>query len=389
MQIINNYMEFYMEKGELVNFRSNKWLKYVKALGNGGTGKTLLFKDEKMDMYFALKRYSYTNEDYRQEYYERFINEIKMLMRVYHPNIARAYDYYLYPSVMTGYLQMEFIDGTSINNFFSNNENYIYLEKIFLQAINTFEYLEKNNILHRDIRPQNLLIDNNNNLKLIDFGFGKEFTPRDKEKEGKSVVLNWPISEFPEELNEGQKFYDESTEIFFLGKLFEHIIKDNNLKTTFKYMPILNEMIQVRREERYSSFCDINNDISMKNFNKSILTEENKKIYNNFADCIYSKIDTLKERIKKKEVNSILEGLEKTLNDNLFEEYIQNNLELISCFTNEVKKYNKSNDIVRVKVQDFYDLLKSLSFDKQQVIIDNLYNKLSNINIEYDDDLPF
>ena len=378
-----------MEKGELVNFRSNKWLKYVKALGNGGTGKTLLFKDEKMDMYFALKRYSYTNEDYRQEYYERFINEIKMLMRVYHPNIARAYDYYLYPSVMTGYLQMEFIDGTSINNFFSNNENYIYLEKIFLQAINTFEYLEKNNILHRDIRPQNLLIDNNNNLKLIDFGFGKEFTPRDKEKEGKSVVLNWPISEFPEELNEGQKFYDESTEIFFLGKLFEHIIKDNNLKTTFKYMPILNEMIQVRREERYSSFCDINNDISMKNFNKSILTEENKKIYNNFADCIYSKIDTLKERIKKKEVNSILEGLEKTLNDNLFEEYIQNNLELISCFTNEVKKYNKSNDIVRVKVQDFYDLLKSLSFDKQQVIIDNLYNKLSNINIEYDDDLPF
>ena len=378
-----------MKKGELVRFQNNKWLKYVKELGNGGTGKTLLFKDEEIDMYFAIKRYSYTNEDYREEYYERFINEIKMLMRVYHPNIARAYYYYLYPAAVTGYLQMEFIEGTSIDNFFYNNENYILLDKIFLQAINTFEYLEKNNTLHRDIRPQNLMIDKNNNLKLIDFGFGKEFTPGDKKKEGKSVVLNWPISEFPEELSGEQKFYDESTEIFLLGKIFEHIIKDNNLKSSFKYASILNDMIRVEREKRYNSFCDINNDISTKNFNESILTEENKEIYNNFAKSIYSKINTLKEQIKKKEVNSILEGLEKTLNDNLFEEFIQNNLELISCFTNEVKKYYTSNDIERENVQAFYDLLKSLSSDKQRVIIDNLYNKLSNIYIDYDDDLPF
>lgn len=210
-----------------------------------------------------------------------------------------------------------------------------------------------------------------------------------KKKEGKSVVLNWPISEFPEELSGEQKFYDESTEIFLLGKIFEHIIKDNNLKSTFKYMSILNDMIRVEREKRYNSFCNINNDISTKNFNESILTEENKEIYNNFAKSIFSKINTLKEQIKKKEVNSILEGLEKTLNDNLFEEFIQNNLELISCFTNEVKKYYTSNDIKREKVQAFYDLLKSLSSDKQQVIIDNLYNKLSNIYIDYDDDLPF
>lgn len=154
-------------------------------------------------------------------------------------------------------------------------------------------------------------------------------------------------------------------------------------------MSILNDMIRVEREKRYNSFCNINNDISTKNFNESILTEENKEIYNNFAKSIFSKINTLKEQIKKKEVNSILEGLEKTLNDNLFEEFIQNNLELISCFTNEVKKYYTSNDIKREKVQAFYDLLKSLSSDKQQVIIDNLYNKLSNIYIDYDDDLPF
>ena len=91
------------------------------------------------------------------------------------------------------------------------------------------------------------MIDKEGHLKLIDFGFGKHITLNNKNDN--SVVLNWPASKQAEEIvNNGE--YNASTEIYYLGNLFKHLLKD---KTNFSYFDILDKMSQKLSSLRYNS----------------------------------------------------------------------------------------------------------------------------------------
>ena len=236
-----------IEEGKVLKFEAMKSFKYIKELGSGGTGNTHLFKDETTDMLFAIKKYEPApqNIEHKEELYNRFVEEIKILFKISHPNIVRIYDYYLYPIAKVGYLQMEYISGIPINQY----EPTIFdrsWEDIFIETINTFKYLEENNVLHRDIRPENLLVDENRKLKLIDFGFGKisKNNSNTESKNKNSVLLNWPVTEMPEEIARDNE-YDNKTEIYFVGKLYDHIIKEKNID--FKYQSIIDKMIEIGR----------------------------------------------------------------------------------------------------------------------------------------------
>ena len=74
----------------------------------------------------------------------------------------------------------------------------------------------------------------------------------------------------------------------------------------------------------------------------------------------------------------------------MLDEFIQSNSELIHCFTDEFSTYYSRIDIEYKTVENFYKLLIALPEDKKQIVLDNLYTKLSNIKIEQEfDDLPF
>ena len=193
---MNNSSE--IENGKIIEFNNmKKVFEYVRKLGFGGTGDTHLLKDNTTNMEFAFKKYVPKDEERKNELYDRFVDEIKILFKISHPNIVRIYNYYLYPEIKLGYLQMEYIDGTSIDKY-TPVLDYEW-NNIFLQVINAFRYLEEKEILHRDIRPQNILIDKMGNAKIIDFGFGK-IIDKD-EKDSNSVMLNWPVSKLPEEVS--------------------------------------------------------------------------------------------------------------------------------------------------------------------------------------------
>ena len=228
---------------EDITFSQSKTFKFIKTLGSGGTGDTSLYLDETTRIYFAIKSYQPKDQSRIDEDFGRFIDEIKILLNISHPNIVRIYTYYLYPRDKKGYLQMEFIQGTSIKEFFDKNRNMDDMEVVFIDAISAFAYLEQLKILHRDIRPANILIDENKCLKIIDFGFGKRL--ESKESSGKSIVLNWPVAQLPSELTDGQIEYTNKSEIYFLGNLFRNILGDEVVK--FRYNSILEKMSEVSR----------------------------------------------------------------------------------------------------------------------------------------------
>ena len=212
-----------MNNGDVITFNSKKAFTYIKPLGSGGTGDTHLFLDETTGIQFAIKKYVPKDSQFTDEDYRRFVDEIIILFNISHPNIVRIYNYYLFPEAKTGYLQMEYVDGVSIDKFEPDGWGKDW-NAIFSEVISAFEYLEQHNILHRDIRPANILIDRNENVKIIDFGFGKKLSNTTKNQN--SILLNWPATEMPYEVQSKQE-YDEQTEIYFVGVLFKHILKDD------------------------------------------------------------------------------------------------------------------------------------------------------------------
>lgn len=112
----------------------------VRELGAGACGRTVLLHDDQIDEHFVCKKYCPFAESLRTEYFANFTREIKLLHQVYHPNVVRVFNYYLYPSQFTGYLLMEFVDGNEVDDFISAHPEKI--NDVFLQAVDGFTHLE-------------------------------------------------------------------------------------------------------------------------------------------------------------------------------------------------------------------------------------------------------
>lgn len=380
-----------METGEIIKFDQSKHFKFVRELGTGGTGETNLFKDETTNTLFAIKKYrpSEENIEHKEDFYHRFVEEIVILFKLSHPNIVRVYNYYLYPNLMTGYLQMEYIEGTSIDAYIRNNST--DLDNLFRSAVKSFEFLEENDILHRDIRPANIMIDNNGELKLIDFGFGKILSSTNTEN---SIRLNWPVTDMPDEVVNGND-YTVETEIYFLGSLFKRLIRENNIED-FKFINVVNTMCEVSIEKRYQSFKDVSDDIAKGVLLGTDFSARDKAVYQDMASSLVNTISYYTSDFSPvSEVERVQVNLGELIRNSSLEEYIQANSALISCFLTNGFAYSLRIMTKVDTVKDFYRLLIDSDYQKKEIILENLIIRLSLIEIKKpnfdidDDELPF
>ena len=375
-----------MKAGEVITFDAKKNFTFIKKLGGGGTGDTHLFKDDTTDMLFAIKKYVPKDPRYVDELYIRFVDEIKILFNISHPNIVRIYNYYLYPNAKTGFLQMEYVDGLCINQYEPMPWDEKGWEEIFAEVIGAFEYLEKNHILHRDIRPENILIDKNGNVKIIDFGFGKQLNG--SRNDGNSILLNWPATEMPNEVQLNQE-YDERTEIYFVGTLFRHLLGDS-IKD-FRYQHIIEKMVKIHPDQRYSSFSDIITDITAGVLSEIDFTDTQKQCYRNFADALCSHISSYKDKYSPiNDIGQTLTKLAELVRNSSLEEVLQSNSQLIDCFISGRYTYMIRKDIPVKTVTEFYSLVTSLPPAKRKLLFSNIYTRLGTIKVIINDpDLPF
>lgn len=375
------------KEGEIVDFPTNRKYEFVRALKSGGTGKTILMQDTMLNKFFVCKKYSPMQKQYEKEFYNRFIDEIKIMYAIYDINIVRIFDYYLFPEHSTGYIIMEYVEGKNIDEYFKE-EDTDKINSIFVQLINAFAYLEKNNILHRDVRPENVLIDDSGTVKLIDFGFGKNVNEVGNEEN--SIYLNWSVSQKPEELYSG--VYNSQTEIFFVGYLIKNLLAKYEMNS-FKYTELLRKMIEISPQKRINSFLTIQDEISNQAMETFDFSREQKNIYRTFAEDLKNSISVIKDSlIVEKDIGIIIEKMKKVLRDNALEMYISNNYVLISCFIKSNYTYYTGKEIPVVEVKNFYNFLVSQSSEKREIILNNLYgrlNKIPVVNSMYDEELPF
>jgi len=239
-----------------VHFLRKKDYLFVKVLGQGACGQTVLLRDEVIGSDFVCKKYVPFSESHRQELFRGFLREIKLLHEVFHPNVVRVFNYYVYPENFTGYILMEYIDGNCIDDYVREKPETV--NDLFIQAIEGFAYLESASILHRDIRPQNVMVHEDGTLKIIDLGFGKR--AESSADYDKSISLNW-WCEPPQDFDSGT--YSHSTEVYFVGKLFQALVLELQLEH-FQHAPLLSRMCERNPSQRIDSFAEVRTAIQLK-----------------------------------------------------------------------------------------------------------------------------
>lgn len=370
----------------IIQFTKQKSYEKIRQIGKGGLAKALLVVDPEINEYFVCKKYEPHYPSHKEKYYNNFKNEIKLMYRFYHKNIIRIFNYHLYPEQYTGYIVMEYVEGQELHDYIIQRPEKI--NDIFYQTIEAFCYLEENKILHRDIRYNNILVDNNDQVKVIDFGFGKQIF--DNSDYDKSITLNW-WCETPKEFN--NKLYDFRTEVYFVGMLFKKIINDNNF--SFDFPELLNKMTQFDEDKRVSSFAQVKYEVDSKgNDIEKLFDDYEKSVYQYFSNNLIEAIAHMKDEVRfHTDYNLMIKQLNDVYKSNILEGVVLDISPVISTFISSPCSYWSKYQMPIETLKDFIDLMLSCDDEKFAVLLLNLHNKIHTIEVKvFDngfDDIPF
>jgi len=154
-----------MRNGHLLNDR----YKIKRMIGGGGMANVYLARDTILNRDVAVKalRMEYADD---QEFIARFDREAQSASSLSHPNIVNIYDVGEEDNVL--YMVMEFVDGMTLKEYIQNYSPIAVAEAldIMKQVTSAIALAHENDIVHRDIKPQNILIDTYGRVKVTDFG---------------------------------------------------------------------------------------------------------------------------------------------------------------------------------------------------------------------------
>lgn len=153
----------------LIGKRISGRYKILKVIGGGGMANVYLAHDMILDRDVAVKilRLDFADED---EFIRRFQREAQSATSLAHPNIVNIYDVGEEGNIY--YIVMEYVDGMTLKQYIQQNHP-ISVEKtlnIMQQLTSALSHAHYNHIIHRDIKPQNILIDHEGTVKITDFG---------------------------------------------------------------------------------------------------------------------------------------------------------------------------------------------------------------------------
>lgn len=149
----------------------------VSVLGQGGMGTVYLADDIKLPgKRWAIKETMHAPSDFRQ-----FVDEAEMLTRLDHPGLPRIVDYFAPDDEGFSYLVMDYIQGTTLLEWFERRErktDTATAVRIAIQLCELFHYLHHEQrvpVVYRDLKPSNVMIDESCHIRLIDFGVARSY----------------------------------------------------------------------------------------------------------------------------------------------------------------------------------------------------------------------
>ncbi|GAB5518160.1 MAG: hypothetical protein RhofKO_04110 [Rhodothermales bacterium] len=194
----------------------------LQVLGQGGMGTVYLAAraDGLFEQQVAIK----VMQPQHIAHLERFRLEQQVLARLSHPHIARLYDGGLTPKGAP-YIIMEYVDGRPITAFAEQRRLDIGERMaLFLSVCEAVQYAHRHLVIHRDLKPLNVLVTDDGQVKLLDFGIAKLLA-------GEAATLTQAASphtpHFAAPEQQAGEATTTATDVFALGRLLSDLLPDH------------------------------------------------------------------------------------------------------------------------------------------------------------------
>ncbi|RME00281.1 MAG: serine/threonine protein kinase [Deltaproteobacteria bacterium] len=196
----------------------------VEPLGKGGTA--VVYRARDLELFaedLAIKILDVdSNDPGRTETVARFKREIALARQVNHPNVIRIFDYGVFQEYP--YFTMEFVRGKTLRQIVQRRgplplQRALPIMKALCEAL---EAVHLRGIIHRDIKPQNIIVTEAGGVKLVDFGISKPLDNEDLDITGEPKGFGTPLFMSPEQLYRAP--LDFRSDIYSLGVSFYYVL---------------------------------------------------------------------------------------------------------------------------------------------------------------------
>lgn len=197
--------------------------KIVRELGRGGMAVVYRAMDTMLDRNVAVKMIlsESDNKEKAEKLLKRFNREAKILASLSHPNIVKVLDYGEYES--TPYLVMEFISGGALKSKMGRPIPYAEAATMLVPIARALQHAHQQKIVHRDVKPENILINDSGQPMLSDFGILKLVDVEESHGlTGTGKIVGTPAYMSPEQIR-GREV-DGRTDMYALGIVFFEMI---------------------------------------------------------------------------------------------------------------------------------------------------------------------
>jgi eukaryotic-like serine/threonine-protein kinase len=195
------------------------------VLGKGAMGLVYDGHDPQLNRRVAIKTIitKGLDEATAKHYAMRFQREVRAVAKLNHPNIVQVYDFGNEGDL--SYIVMEYIQGRELKDLFDNKEA-IDLKtafKLMLQLLGALDFAHEAGIVHRDVKPANMMIDSAGNAKLADFGVARVEDPDAAgEKTRVGAVIGTPSYMSPEQMQGSP--VDRRSDVWAAGVVFYQLL---------------------------------------------------------------------------------------------------------------------------------------------------------------------
>ncbi len=196
----------------------------IKRLGKGGMGEVYLAKHKTLGIFRALKMLSQDSDNSNAMFLERFIREAKLASEIRHPNVVGVMDVDTDSDCGFPYIVMEYVDGGSLRNSLSANKRLSEEQAVVIvEAVAAaLQAAEEHNIVHRDIKPDNIMFTRRGEVKLADLGIAK-VDGQNTDLTKTNVMIGTPAY-LPPEQAKNAKGVDARADIYSLGATFYEML---------------------------------------------------------------------------------------------------------------------------------------------------------------------
>lgn len=214
----------------------------VRVLGQGGFGITYLGYQVGLNRFVAIKEFfmkEYCNrdtvtskvfagsdgsKDTVDRYCQKFIKEARIIAKLKHPNIVNIYD--VFEENGTAYYVMQYLDRGSLADYQEKKGTLSEQEALYFirQVADALKYIHQNKVNHLDVKPSNILLNDQGGVVLIDFGMSKQYRDDDAQTSTTPVGISHGYAPLEQYKMSGVSIFSPATDIYSLGATFYKLI---------------------------------------------------------------------------------------------------------------------------------------------------------------------